>query len=593
MTGGQTVTAAEVAKHNSATDCWIIVDGVAYDVTAFLSDHPGGRKVLVNVAGTDASKKFHAFHKPSVMHKYGPGLQVGKVTGGEAAASVASASGAPAKPSASKAVLPAPSPPRAASSPPSPASGAKSSTSASSFVRSSSSSSSAASASSSALTPSPSQSSRYFGEQVPYGDAPSCQGWHSPYYQPHHHTYRAAIRDFVDREIMPNCHDWDEAKEMPRSLFVKMAEAGILQGVCGPPWPTALVGDKLAGGLRPEQFDVWAELIAIEEVSRCGSGGVVWGLFGGLSIGLPPVQKFGSKALQQKVVRPCLMGEKVICLAITEPYAGSDVASIQCEAKLSADGTHYVVNGEKKWITNGVFADFFTVAVRTGGKGMKGISLLLIERGEGVTTKQMKCQGVWSSGTTYITFEDVRVPVSNLIGKENDGFKYIMYNFNHERWSICVQSCRFARVCLEEAMRYSFKRRTFGKLLIEHPVIRLKLAHMARQVEATWAMIENITYQMSVMSFQEQAKTLGGPIALCKAQSTTVLEYCAREASQTLGGLSYTRGGQGEKVERLYREVRAFAIPGGSEEIMLDLGIRQGIRPYAMRLMQQEKESKM
>jgi len=160
-----------------------------------------------------------------------------------------------------------------------------------------------------------------------------------------------------------------------------------------------------------------------------------------------------------------------------------------------------------------------------------------------------------------------------------------MMNFNHERWSICAQSCRFARVCLEESMRYAFKRRTFGKLLIEHPVIRLKLAHMARQVEATWAWIEHITHQMSVMDYREQAKQLSGPIALCKAQATTVFEMTAREASQIFGGLSYTRGGQGEKVERLYREVRAFAIPGGSEEIMLDLGVRMAVKPYVMREM--------
>jgi alkylation response protein AidB-like acyl-CoA dehydrogenase len=139
-------------------------------------------------------------------------------------------------------------------------------------------------------------------------------------------------------------------------------------------------------------------------------------------------------------------------------------------------------------------------------------------------------------------------------------------------------------------MRYAFKRKTFGKLLIEHPVIRLKLAHMARQVEATHAQLEAITYQMSVMTYQEQSKVLGGPIALLKAQSTTVFEYCAREASQIFGGLSYTRGGQGEKVERLYREVRAYAIPAGSEEIMLDLGVRQATKSYEERL---KKESRL
>jgi alkylation response protein AidB-like acyl-CoA dehydrogenase len=143
-----------------------------------------------------------------------------------------------------------------------------------------------------------------------------------------------------------------------------------------------------------------------------------------LSIGLPPVLKFGSEELKQRIAPGCLNGTKNICLAITEPYAGSDVANLKTEAKLSDDGQYYIVNGEKKWITNAVFADYFTVAVRTGGPGMGGVSLLLIERTmPGVKTRQMLCSGVWASGTTYITFEDVKVPKSNLIGKENAGFK--------------------------------------------------------------------------------------------------------------------------------------------------------------------------
>jgi alkylation response protein AidB-like acyl-CoA dehydrogenase len=148
------------------------------------------------------------------------------------------------------------------------------------------------------------------------------------------------------------------------------------------------------------------------------------GVCGGLGIGLPPVLHFGSPALQDKVAPGCLSGDKFICLAITEPYAGSDVAALRCTAVKDPSGKFYVVNGEKKWITNGVFADFFTVAVRTGGEGAGGISLLVVERGPGVITKQMDCMGVWSSGTTYITFEDVKVPVENLIGEEGEGFKY-------------------------------------------------------------------------------------------------------------------------------------------------------------------------
>jgi len=178
----------------------------------------------------------------------------------------------------------------------------------------------------------------------------------------------------------------------------------------------------------------------------------------------------------------------------------------------------------------------------------------------------------------------VKVPVENLIGVENLGFKYIMYNFNHERWSMCVGGARFARVCYEEAFKYAHKRKTFGKFLIQHPVIRLKLANMARQIEALNCWIESITYQMTKMTKKEQNQRLGGAIALCKAQMSTTFEFCAREASQILGGISYTRGGQGEKVERLYRDVRAYAIPGGSEEIMLDLGIRQVDAKYTKML---------
>lgn len=143
-----------------------------------------------------------------------------------------------------------------------------------------------------------------------------------------------------------------------------------------------------------------------------------------IRIGLPPVIKFGTKDLNDRVVAPCLNGDKFICLAITEPWAGSDVANIQTTAVLSADKTHYVVNGLKKWITNGINCDFFTTAVRTGGKGMKGLSLVLIEKEfPGIKLKKMKCQGMWASGTTFIVFEDVKVPAANLIGKEGDGFK--------------------------------------------------------------------------------------------------------------------------------------------------------------------------
>lgn len=511
-------TIEEVVKHQQADDCWIIIHDKVYDVTKFLNDHPGGKKVLLKAAGADASKQFDAFHSPSVLTKVAAQYLIGEI-GVESAEPVETDD---------------------------------------------------------VVDQNPLQVGEVYGDMVPFGDPFWYQDFYSPYYNDSHRAVRKAVREFVEREIMPFTHEWDEAKALPREIYEKAAKAGILSSVVGHV-DAEYVPYELPGGVAPNDFDAFHHIIVADELSRCASGGVTWGLIGGLGIGLPPVIHFGSKYLKDKVVRDCLAGTKNICLAITEPSGGSDVAGLQTEAKDMGD--HYLVNGEKKWITNGTFADYFTVAVRTGEPGFNGISFLLLEKTmPGIKCTQMKCSGVWPSGTAYITFEDVKVPKENLIGKENKGFKYIMQNFNSERMGIVIQANRFARVCIEESLKYAHKRKTFGKRLVDHPVIRNKFAHMIRQVEATHAWMESLAYQAQHMPPEIQAIRLGGPIALCKAQSTQTFEYCAREAAQIFGGLAYTRGGQGEKVERLYREVRAFAIPGGSEEIMLDLGVRQAVK---------------
>ena len=359
-----------------------------------------------------------------------------------------------------------------------------------------------------------------YGNMIPYGDPSWYRGHNSPYYKPTHHAFRAKMREFTEREIIPYVSEWEESKSLPTELLKKCYEAQILPSCVGGKWQTEYIGPG------PDSFDAFHELIMIDELSRCGSGGVMWGIMGGLAIGLPPVIQFASKYIKDKCVADCLRGEKRICLCITEPTAGSDVANLRCSAVKDPSGRFYIVNGEKKWITNGVTSDFFTVAVRTGGPGMGGLSLLLIERSmPGVETKQMNCTGVWSSGTTFITFDDVKVPVENLIGTENHGFKYIMYNFNHERWMLIGQAVRFARVCLEESVKHAQRRKTFGKALIEHPVIRWKLAEMARQVEATQALLEHLTYQFMTMSKDEQNLKLGGETAMLKAQATKVSNH--------------------------------------------------------------------
>lgn len=409
-----------------------------------------------------------------------------------------------------------------------------------------------------------------FGEGNPFSDPSWYQAYNSPYYNDTHKMVRKIYREFTDEHLMENVHDWDEDGKIPEEVYEAAGKIGAMALCVGRPWPEQYVG-KCPWGFEPDYFH---ELVMYDEISRTGSGGFLWGIAGGTTIGLPPIYNHGSDAVKAKVVPAALRGEVSCCLCITEPSAGSDVANLKTSAKL--EGDHYILNGEKKWITNGIFAKYFTVACRTGEAGMNGISLLMVESDmPGVTTRKMKCSGVWSSGTTYITFDDVKVPKGNLLGKENSGFKYIMENFNHERFGICAMTNRFSRVCLEESLKFATKRKTFGKTLVQHPVIRWKIAEMARLIEATHAWLEWATYQMNTMGKMEANLKLGGHTALLKVQCTKVFEYCAREGAQIFGGLGYTRGGQGEKVERLNREVRAMAVPGGSEEVMLDLGVRQ------------------
>lgn len=530
-------TASDVASHNKPDNLYIIVDGDVYDLTKFQDDHPGGKKILQRVAGKDASKQFWKYHNEGILKKYKTKLLVGSLD---------------TKPKPEPKAEPpaiAPKPTQAVSKP------------------------------AEKTVPGNEEDAEPlepFGQQIPFADPNWYQGYHSAYFNETHVALRAEIREWIENEIEPNVTEWDEAKRVPEEIYKEMGRRGYLGGLLGVNYPTEY---STAPKVVPvEKWDLFHEMLLTDELSRTGSGGFVWNLIGGFGIGCPPVMKFGSKALKDRIMPGILSGDKRICLAITEPDAGSDVANLTCEAKLSEDGKHFIVNGEKKWITNGIWSDYFTTAVRTGGPGNNGVSLLLIERTEGVSTRRMDCQGVWSSGTTYITFEDVKVPVENLLGKQNQGFRVIMTNFNHERIGIIIQCLRFSRVCYEESVKYASKRRTFGKKLIDHPVIRMKLAHMARQIEASYNWLENLIFQCEKMGETEAMLRLGGPIAGLKAQATVTFEFCAREASQIFGGLSYSRGGQGGKVERLYRDVRAYAIPGGSEEIMLDLSMRQSLR---------------
>eukprot|EP00217_Crustomastix_stigmatica_P013089 CAMPEP_0183812874 /NCGR_PEP_ID=MMETSP0803_2-20130417/51982_1 /TAXON_ID=195967 /ORGANISM="Crustomastix stigmata, Strain CCMP3273" /LENGTH=513 /DNA_ID=CAMNT_0026057717 /DNA_START=17 /DNA_END=1558 /DNA_ORIENTATION=- len=410
---------------------------------------------------------------------------------------------------------------------------------------------------------------------VPYAETSYWHSWKSPYYTESHVKFRAAIRDFFDREVMPDAAKLDDmGKEPSEELYRKMGQFGILAARIGRgPW---LEGLQLPGGLPASEFEYFHEQIAHEEVARLGVPGFCDGLGAGLIIGLPPVLHYGRPELAKRVGRECLLGEKRICLAISEPHAGSDVAGMATTATKSECGRFWVVRGAKKWITNGSFCDYFVTACRTG----KGITLLLVERSEGLSTKKIKTSYSPSAGTAYVLYEDVRVPVENTLGEENKGFQCIMHNFNHERWFIVAGVNRASRLIVEECFKWAHQRVVFGKPLISQPVIRNKLAHMVAQVEGVQSWLELVTYQMNKMDYKEQNKHLGGPIALLKLAATRAANHVNDEACQIFGGRAITRTGMGRVIEGFQRSIKYGAILGGSEEIMADLGIRQAMKQY-------------
>mmetsp|Transcript_37901 Transcript_37901/g.74564 ORF Transcript_37901/g.74564 Transcript_37901/m.74564 type:complete len:426 (+) Transcript_37901:41-1318(+) len=406
-----------------------------------------------------------------------------------------------------------------------------------------------------------------FGEQIPFCEPAWYQGGHSPYYSDEHRKFRAVCRKFVEEELVPYVDDWIEASTdttngYPQRLHQRAFELGITAGL-----------PKEYGGKGSLYEDPFFELIAVDEMARVGGAGVM-GQVSINSMALPPITLYGSQYLKDKIVKDVITGKKNISLAISEPSAGSDVASIQCSAV--EEGDCFVVNGVKKWITGGLMADYFTLACRTGGPGMAGISLLVLEKGmPGLSVRRLKTQFDNTHNTTMVTLEDVRVPKCNLIGRKNHGFMYIMANFNHERFVIAAGAARLSRTCYEQAIKYAMVRKTFGKPLISHQVIRAKLAEMARMIEALQDNIERVCFQFK--SGVPDAK-MGSYCALLKVNASRTLDFCAREASQIFGGSSIVKEGKGKLVERMYREVRAMAIPGGSEEILLDFVMRQVAR---------------
>ena len=397
-----------------------------------------------------------------------------------------------------------------------------------------------------------------------------------------------AARKFIQAEVAPHLNAWEEAGEFPRGLYRRAAEMGWL----GMGYPAEFGGTPSPWKLR--------NALTITLARAGGSGGLMASLFSH-NIGLPPVVRHGSAELQREVIPDVLAGRQIAALAITEPGGGTDVSALKTTAR--RDGDEYVVDGEKIFITSGMRADWFTVAVRTDlkNKGPMGISMLMVPGdAAGLSRSHLKKMGWLCSDTAQLRFDGVRVPARYLVGNEGEGFKMILTNFNGERLSMAAMALGFSEACYDEALSWAQQRKTFGMALVDHQVIRHKLMDMKMRIESTRAWLHAVSARADAVAMAPSPgsarlpegvrSSLGRPgvrpagdksakgaewvaqVCLLKNHATQTMQFCADQGVQILGGMGYMRG---TACERIYREVKVMMIGGGAEEIMKELASRQ------------------
>jgi acyl-CoA dehydrogenase len=370
-----------------------------------------------------------------------------------------------------------------------------------------------------------------------------------PAFREEHHLLRQSVREFVAREIQPHMEEWESAGELPRALHEKAGSLGFL----GVGYPEAVGG---SGG------DLLHTMVLVEEVIL---GGGSSGLCAGLlthAIAIPHILAAGDPAQIDRFVRPALAGQKIGALALTEPDAGSDLARLRTRAEPRGD--HYLVNGAKTYITSGARADFVTTAVRTGEPGHRGISLLVIEKGmAGFTVgRRLEKMGWRCSDTAELFFTDVRVPASHRVGAEGTGFAQILRQFPGERLLLAIEAYATAQRCLDLSVRWARKREAFGGPLAEKPVIRHKLAEMARQTDVAREYVRAVTERMLL------GEEVAREVAMAKNTAVAACDFVTKEAVQIHGGLGCMRESE---VERHYRDARILGIGGGTSEIMNEI----------------------
>jgi acyl-CoA dehydrogenase len=369
-----------------------------------------------------------------------------------------------------------------------------------------------------------------------------------PPFTEEHEELRQSIRGFLERELAPHAQEWEEQRWFPNELFPRLAAQGLL----GLKYPLQYGGQ---GG------DYLHEAVLCEEMARIGSGGTAAGIGAHVNIATPPIWKFGSEEQKQRFLAPAIRGEKIGALGITEPGAGSDVASLRTRAEPTEGG--FLVSGEKTYITNGVRADFIVTAVKsTPAGGHRGISFLIIERGEGVTAAKLEKLGWHASDTATIAFEEVFVPEQNLLGPLHEGFKLIMANFQWERLAMALGAVGAMQLAWERTAAFARERHAFGRPLSGHQAIRHRLVDLASSAYACRC----VTYD-ALRRFVAGEEPIG-EVTMAKLLTQRAAFELMDACLQIHGGAGYMRE---YWVERAARDARLGPIGGGSDEIMREI----------------------
>jgi acyl-CoA dehydrogenase len=368
-----------------------------------------------------------------------------------------------------------------------------------------------------------------------------------------HEMFRAAVRTFVDKEVAPHVEEWESAGQIPKSIWPRMGELGFL----------GMEYDDKYGGAGA---DFLTTAVLCEELGRSRSGSLAMAVGVHTDMASPHLYHTGSEALKEKYLPAICRGEKLSAIAVTEPGGGSDVAAIRTRAR--KEGDHYVLNGSKMFITNGVMADLYFVAARIEAgdaqKRHRGISMFLVERETPgfIVSRKLDKMGMRASDTAELAFEDMAVPADNLLGQEGKGFYEVMRIFQRERLVAGLHSVAMCDRALEDTIAYARQRHAFGSPLTDKQVIRHKLADLATLIEAgRW-----LTYTACV-KYQNREEAVK-EISMVKLFTAEMANRVAYDCVQIHGGYGYMRE---YPIERFARDARLFTIGGGTSEIMKEI----------------------